>query len=583
MNKLLSASHTEPDTVQRNRIFRSLAFWFFPLLFLAVFYFYPLGSIFKFSLERSAASFLSQILAALRSPSVLKVILFTFRQAILGTLLTLIIGIPGAYLFARYDFPGKSLIRALTSIPFVMPTLVVAAAFNALLGPAGWVNLALMQVFNLSAPPIQFINTLGAILVALVFYNTTIVLRTVGDFWAHIDPRLTQAAQVLGANRWRTISTISLPLLRPAIAASALLVFLFNFTSFGVILILGGPRFATLEVEIYYQTVSLFNLPLAAVLSFFQLAFTLGLTLMYTRLSVRISQPMSVRPRKYTQQKLLTRRSRIFAALMILILITLLLAPLTALAVRSFTRLEPDRGQRSAINNGFTLEFYKQLSVSQRGSLFYSSPARAIGISLAYALGAITLSLALGIPAAWALAHDQNKKLNRWLDPLIMLPLGTSAVTLGLGFILALGKPPLDLRASPLLVPLAHTLVAFPFVVRSLTPAIRSIRPQLREAAAMLGASPSQAFRTIDLPLIGRSVLVAATFAFAISLGEFGATAMIARPEFPTLPVMIFRYLSQPGGINYGQAMALSTILMAFSGIGMLVIERLRIADIGEF
>jgi thiamine transport system permease protein len=164
-----------------------------------------------------------------------------------------------------------------------------------------------------------------------------------------------------------------------------------------------------------------------------------------------------------------------------------------------------------------------------------------------------------------------------------MLPLGTSAVSLGLGFLVALDRPPLDLRASPILVPLAHTLVAFPFVVRSLVPALRTIRPRLRHAAAVLGAPPLQIVRHIDLPLVGRGVLVAATFAFMISLGEFGATALVARPEFPTVPLAIYRFLASPGPLNYGQALALSTILMAVCAAGMLGIERLRIAEVGEF
>jgi thiamine transport system permease protein len=164
-----------------------------------------------------------------------------------------------------------------------------------------------------------------------------------------------------------------------------------------------------------------------------------------------------------------------------------------------------------------------------------------------------------------------------------MLPLGTSAVTLGLGFIVGLGSGGLNLRSSPLLVPLAHTLVAFPFVVRSLTPALRSIRPRLREAAAMLGASPRAVLRHIDLPLVGRALLVAAIFAFTVSMGEFGATALLARPEYPTIPIMIFRFLSRPGALNYGQALALSTILMMITGLGMLGIERFRVAEVGEF
>jgi thiamine transport system permease protein len=187
------------------------------------------------------------------------------------------------------------------------------------------------------------------------------------------------------------------------------------------------------------------------------------------------------------------------------------------------------------------------------------------------------------MPVAWALARNSGSSLNRALDPVLMLPLGTSAVTLGLGFIVALNQPPLNLRASPILIPIAHTLVAFPFVVRSLTPAIHSIRPRLRDAAAVLGAPPWQVFRIIDLPLVARALFVAAAFAFTISLGEFGATALIARPEYPTIPIMIYRFISQPGALNYGQAMALSTILMVITAAGMLAIERFRFADIGEF
>ncbi len=567
----------------------SLALWVAPLAFMALFYFYPLSSILDVSFARSETGASRVFLEALMSTSVRGILWFTLWQAALSTILTLILGLPAAYLFARYDFWGKSSLQALTSIPFVMPTLVVAAAFNALLGPRGWLNLALMEALDLSQPPIQFVNTLGAILLAHVFYNTTIIIRMVGDFWSHLDPRVGQAARVLGASGWCTLRSVTLPLLMPAITAAALLVFIFDFTSFGVILVLGGPRFATLEVEIYYQTISLFNLPLAAALSILQLACTLGLTVLYTRLSSRLSRPITLRPRHFTQKRLTTWRSRIFATVMIIILITLLVTPLLALAGRSFTRLEPERGQLSAVDRSLTLTFYRELAINRRESLFYVPPTTAIAISLGYAGATVILALLLGLPASWALSREvQNRHslaaiMNQVSDPLLMLPLGTSAVTLGLGFIIALNHPPLDLRASPWLIPLAHTLVAFPFVVRSLTPALRSIQPRLRQAAAVMGASPQQAIRYIELPLVGRALLVSAIFAFTISMGEFGATALIARPEYPTLPLAIFRFISQPGALNYGQALALSTILMVITAAGMLVIERFRIAKIGEF
>ncbi|MCJ7534887.1 MAG: iron ABC transporter permease [Anaerolineales bacterium] len=557
--------------------------WLLPLTFLGIFYFFPLSSIIKVSFESQGTDLLTPVIEALKSQSIRQVLWFTIWQAALSTLLTLAIGLPGAYLFARYEFRGKSLIQALSVVPFVIPTVVVAAAFYALLGPRGWVNLAAMRLFGLEAAPIHFTNTIYAILLAHIFYNTTIVLRMVGDFWSHIDPRLNQAARILGANRMTAFFKITLPIIGPAITAAALLVFIFDFTSFGVILILGGPKFATLEVEIYYQTISLFNLPLAAVLSILQLICTLAMTIIYTHLNRRLAQPLQLHSRRFTQKRLTTWKSRIFAGVVLFVLFTILITPLLALAMKSFTRLEVGRGQPIELFSGFTLDNYHQLTVNRIDSMFYVPPTTAIGNSLMYATITVILALAIGMPAAWALSRNSGSYFNRILDPVLMLPLGTSAVTLGLGFIIALNRPPFDFRASPILIPFAHTLVAFPFVVRSLSPALRSIKPRLRQAAGVLGASPIKIFRTVDLPLIGRALIVAATFAFTISLGEFGATALISRPENPTIPIMIYRFISQPGAINYGQAMALSTILMIVAATGLIIIERMRIANIGEF
>jgi thiamine transport system permease protein len=563
-------------------VVRNAGLWAAPLIFLALFYALPMAQVLRLSLTRGAG-LAAPFVEAFRSPLERDILGFTFLQASLSTLLTLLVGLPGAYLLARYSFRGRSLLLALTSVPFVMPTLVVGAAFQALLGPHGWINLALMELLGLSEPPIAFLHSLTAILLAHVFYNTSIVLRMVGDFWSHLDPRIAAAARTLGAGRWEVLRRVTLPLLLPAITAAALLVFLFDFTSFGVILVLGGPRLATLEVEIYNQTVGLFNLPLAAALSVIQLACTLALTVAYTRLAARVSRPISLRPRRLTQQPLRGLRRRVLAALIIGLLLALLVTPLVALAARSVADLEPEGDQGATVARGLTADYYRELWINRRESIFFVPPSTAIGVSLAYASTTVVLSLALGLPAAWALAYRPESAASRIFDPLLLLPLGTSAVTLGLGFIVALNQPPLDLRASPWLVPLAHTLVALPFVVRSLTPALRSIRPRLRHAAAVLGANPGLVVTHVDLPLVGRALLVAAAFAFSISLGEFGATALIARPEYPTVPVMIYRFLSQPGALNYGQALALSTILMVVCATAMLGIERLRLADVGEF
>ena len=223
--------------------------WLLPLGFIGLFFFYPLGRIL-------AQSFDLSVLNAENLRLTSHVLGFTLYQALLSTLLTLIVGLPAAYLFARFDFFGKSLLRALTAVPFMLPTVVVAAGFNALLGPRGWINLGLMAAFGLESAPIQFVGTLGAILLAHVFYNTTIVIRLVGSALSQLDPRLEGAARTLGADSRRVWWHVTLPLLRPSLLAAGLLVFLFDFTSFGVILLLGGPGFATLEVETYIQALT---------------------------------------------------------------------------------------------------------------------------------------------------------------------------------------------------------------------------------------------------------------------------------------------------------------------------------------
>ena len=258
------------------------------------------------------------------------------------------------------------------------------------------------------------------------------------------------------------------------------------------------------------------------------------------------------------------------------LMLVLLLSPLLALVERSFR-----------LGGKLSLRYYGELFVNRRDSILYVPPSQAVVNSLGIALAVVGLALVLGPISASLLARPGRRRgirrLQAVFDPLLMLPLGTSAVTLGFGFIIALDEPPLNLRASLLLLPLAHTLVAFPFVVRSLLPGLRGIKPSLREAASIMGASPWQVWRQVDLPIVGRALLVGAVFAFTISMGEFGATSLIARPQTPTMPVAIYRFLGQPGALNYGQALAMSTLLMLVCAAGMIAIERFRVGDIGEF
>lgn len=549
-----------------------------PLLFFGLFYFYPLGAILRLGLVENGRLALDPILDFVQRPDFRQVLWFTIWQAVVSTLLTVGLALPGAYIFARYRFPGKSTIKAVMTLPFVLPTVVVANAFTALLGSRGLVNEAAVRFLQLETPPIALERTIWLILLAHVFYNYSVALRMISGYWQNLNPTLQEAAQMLGASPLRAFWQVSWPLLRPAVWAAAVLVFTFSFTSFGVILILGGPGFSTIEVEIYRQAVNLFNLPVAATLSLLQIGFTFLLMWFYTRSQANMNRPLQLRSQRANERPIKTARDRVLVWGNVGVMLLLLGAPLLALVTRSFV------GQ-----NGLTLRFYRQLAVNERGSLFFVPPGTAVFNSIAIAAVTLLIAVSLGLVSVYLIEASRQpggrwrRAVGRWVDPLLMLPIATSAVTLGFGYIIALNKPPLNLRQSLILVPIAHALVAIPFVIRSVLPAVRRLDPRLHEAAMTLGASERQRWRHVEWPLIRRAVLVGAVFAFTISMGEFGATVFIARPGTPTMPVAIFRFLGQPGALNYGQALAMSTLLMLVCAVGFVAIERFRLGDEGEF
>lgn len=547
---------------------RASVVYLLPLTFLALFYFYPLLAILDIGLRPDGWLDLSAFLRLLSTDYYVGVFLFTLYQAALSTVLTLLLALPCAYVFSRYRFAGKSLLLSLSTLPFVLPTVVVSLAFMSLIGRRGLVNDLLMTLFSLDYRPVQLERTLAIVIIAHVFYNFAIALRIMTSYWSAQGIAAEEAARVLGADEWTLWRDIRLPLIQPALLSAGALVFMFAFTSFGVVLILGGIRFATLEVQIYYQAISLFNLPMAGALSLLQIVAMFALMTAYTHLqrglqSANGSGKMVPRPVKSRREKSLVWGVMVF-------IFALLFMPLLALVARS------------ALQNGaWDVSNYAALAESSRGSLLFIAPIEAVANSLRFALLSTGMALIIGIIASFMLVG--SGMIARFLDPLLMLPLATSAVTLGFGFIVALDEPPLNLRSSWLIIPISHTLVAFPFVVRSVLPSLRAISPSVREAAQVLGAPPLALLRTIDLPLASRGIAVGATFAFTVSMGEFGASLFVAQRESVTIPVVIYRLIGDPGLASYRQALAMSVVLLLVCAVGFIMIERLRVAGVGEF
>jgi len=539
-----------------------------PAVFFALFFGWPVAAIVARGLRPGGRWQPARIGEVLSDPYVLHVLWFTVWQAAASTALTLLLGLPGAYVFARFDFPGRELLRAVVTVPFVLPTVVVGSAFLGLLGPGG----VLDEWWGLRTG-----GGVWPILLAHLFLNYAVVVRTVGGFWSQLDPRQEEAARTLGASRAAAWRRVTLPALAPSVGAAALMVFLFTFTSFGVVQVLRGPRQSTLEVEIYRRTAALLDLPTAAVLTLLQFAAVTALLAVHAWTLRRRSGTLGLVPPEQTARRPRGRGEWALLWGVLAFLALLVLVPLAVLVERSLDT-----------PHGYGLAFYRALGSASADASFAVAPLDAVGNSFAYAGVATLLALLIGGLAAAALtagrgAGGVSGTLVRGFDALLMLPLGTSAVTVGFGFLIALDEPPLDLRSSWLLVPLAQALVGVPFVVRTLLPALRAVDVRLREAAAVLGASPWRAWRSVDLPLVRRAVLVSAGFAFAVSLGEFGATVFIARPDAPTLPVAVARLLGRAGPANYGQAMAMSTILMLVCVAALLALERIRTDRSGEF
>ncbi len=517
------------------------------VVFIAMFYLWPVASLV------AKAVTLDSVRAVLHDRQLRAVLWFTTWQALVSTVATIAIGLIPAWLLARYEFTGRRALTALVTVPFVLPTVVVGAAFLALL-------------------PDSLDQSVTAILLAHVFFNVAVVVRGVGGLWEQLPQDLVAAARTLGASPLRAMREVTIPLLGPAIYASASVVYLFTFTSFGVVRLLGGPANPTLEVEIWQRATRLGDVGVAAVLSVAQLLILGIAVIWFSRIQANHLVALGLHPLN-ERRRARSRRERISVLAICTAIVVAICTPLAALAERSMRT-----------GSGHTLAAWRSVfggaTPSQHpvanGSVA-NSPVDALGsitTSLRVAIVAMAISLVIGGCAAFAIAALGRS--GRVLDTGIMLPLGTSAVTIGFGLILAFDTPPFDWRAAPLLIPLGHALVATPFVVRLLLPTLRSIDPQLRAAAASLGASPIRAWREIDLRFSARPLLTAAGFALAISLGEFGATTFLTRRGRATLPIAIEQLLNRPGALLHAQGFVLATVLATLT-IGVIgAVEALR-------
>ncbi len=515
--------------------------WAIPLTFVAVLFYWPVVRV-------TSLGFSGNWLATLAEPKTLGIIWFTLWQAVVSTVLTLALAIPGAYLLYRRSFPGERIVKALITVPFVLPSIVVAVGFAVFRSVHGfWVEMG----FTFLLEPVYWI------IAAHVFVNYSIAVTTIGGVWATLDAEVEEAAELDGAGRLKTLIAISLPQLRPAIFSASALVFLFSATSFGIVLVLGGGQVMSIETAIYIAATQFLDLEGAAALVLVQTLITAVAFFVGSALSKgTIGLEQVFEGARKTKVDLRDLPAVLITAV---IVVGLILMPLLLVIIEAFQ-----------VRDGFGFENFEYLATRGARGLLNISVADAAMNSLRNMAVAASIAFVLGTLISWLLVRTKHKVF----DFVFLAPLGVSSVVLGFGFLVSFDAEWFPLRSSWLIVPLAQALIALPMVIRLVYPALVSIGKEPIKQASLDGASSWQTFRFIESGMIKGALLTALGYAAIISVGEFGASTFLAYGSEGTIPTLLFRLIARPGEQNYGMAMAVSAILIAFVWAVMLLLSR---------
>lgn len=528
------------------------------LILLSLIFLIPLINTLAQAFVKDGSFTLSFIKEAFTSPYTRQILSFTINQALVSTLVCLLIGLPGAYLLSNYEIKSKKIILGICSIPFVLPSILVILGFVSFYGNNGLLNQLLMKLFNLEEAPLKILYSYKAIILAHSFYNFPIILLLVTTYWDNLDPKLESSSYVFGANRMQTFFNVTLRRLLPSILSSSLLVFLFCFTSFSIILVLGGgPKYTTMEVEIYRQARINMNINAASAYSLVSILFCLVLLFLYLSSQKLLSSSESiVNDSYYKQKRPASTGGKIATLIYFFISIIFVLAPILSIIFKSF-RGTITRGG----NNVFTLKFYRQLfgMQSSAGIMNDATPTIFMSLKIATIVAILILPIALSLAIA---TKRKNTFSSNLIELVAMLPIAISSVIIGLGYYLISARAP---SIPPMiLIVLAHLVIALPFALRIITPELDKLPKSLSLSAISLGASPFRAFIDIELPLIKKPLIKAAIFSFATSMGEINATLVLSSSKIETIPVLMYRLI---GSYNFAGACALGTILIVVCAI----------------
>jgi thiamine transport system permease protein len=529
----------------------------FPLLLLTVFLLYPVLVVTIQGLFSGTPFY--EVFAL---PTIQFTIQFTFAQALLSTFMALIIGLPGAFLIARLRFRGKSLVKAMMIVPFVLPPIVVVVGFLQMFGSNGVIDSLLMWIQGSSTSVFNLATGVPGIILAHTFYNVPLVLLMVSASLERLNPELEESAEILGASPFQRFRRITLPHITPSLLASAVLTFMFCFMSFPIVLAFGQGTFMTIEAQIW-NAFRTFDYGQASSLTIVQIIITLSLAFAYVQLGRRENDSGRTASIKTTTFNRYRFPEKVLILAYLVLIVVLVLGPIATIVRAAF--FDP-------LSRTYTLRgFVNLFTIGSSGGFTY------LVNSLYYAGLATLFAVVLGIPLAIAM-RSRSRTVPTLASTMILLPLGISSITVAYGLVLAIAVP-LGLVTNPWpIIVVAQTIIGLPFSARAIEIAMSKIDPAILEQADSLGATRIQRLLYVELPLLAPGILVGGVFAFAMAIGEMSATLLIALPQNYTLAVAIYDYLAVWAFVEAGAA---ALVLVMICVIAFLAMERISEGSTG--
>ena len=529
----------------------------------ACFFLWPIAQILQGGFFDQDGNFtIAFFLEVFQNPIYLEGLFNAFSLAILSTIMALLLAVPLALVFDRFQFPAKKLLGALIILPIMLPPFVGAIGLRQLLGQFGIVNTTLMELGLMNAnQPIDWLSGEGrfygvAILNALSLYP--ILYLNAQASLANIDPAMEEAAENLGCRGWKKFFTITLPLMRPGLFAGGTIVFIWAFTELGTPLMFDYTRVT--PVQIFNGIKDIGGNPFPYALVGVMLIASIGLYALGKGLFGRQNFAMMAKASHAAQPKVLSPLGRWACSGFFIAVIFIAMLPHLTVVVISFSA----DWYQTVLPSSWTLQHYEI-------ALGHQLTVPAIQNSLLYSSMAVVANVTLGIAIAYVIVRTKLPGRGA-LDAMAMLPLAVPGLVMAFGYLAMSQEGKLFGFLNPtenptILLVIAYAMRKLPFVVRSAVAGLQQTSEAYEEAAQNLGCPPLRAALQITLPLIMANLLAGALLAFSQCMLEVSDSLILAQKmEYYPITKAIYELIGFLGSGRY-LASALGVWAMVFLGV----------------